>query len=485
MRTRLQARYVLGHDGRDHAIHRDASVVYEDDRILHVGPGWSGEVDETIELGNSLIVPGLIDLDAVADLDHIILDSWGDPEVRKGHQWSADYFTNHRRDVFTREERRLIRRFAMAQLLLHGVTTAMPIASEVHSSWAETYDDFVDMSEEALELGLRIYLGPSYRAGVHVTREDGTPDVMWSVPNGEQGLEGARRFAEYAVGLPELVQPVFAPCRIETMTADLLAKTADLATEMDLRVRLHCMQSMRELELVNATHGSTPLDLLEKVGLLNERLLVPHGKYFSLASGGRPTDPELRRFADSGAALVHTPITEARLGYTIDSLDRYLDAGVTIALGSDCFPPDLVRGMELSSNLAKIMEGRLDAGSAADLMRVATTGGAKALGRSDLGRLAPGAQADVTVFDFDAVTVGMVEDPIRTLLMHASARDVSMTVVAGRTVMRHGQIPGLDLVGLRREAQSLFDRMKSCYPERDVQHRDVATLFPPTFESLP
>ncbi|MDP5227638.1 MULTISPECIES: chlorohydrolase family protein [Arthrobacter] len=485
MRTRLHARYVLGHHEGDHVIHRDASVVYEDDRIVHVGPSYDGQVDESIDLGNSFIVPGLIDLDAVADLDHIILDCWGDPELRKGHQWSEDYFTNRRQDVFTQEERRLIRKFAMAELILHGVTTAMPIASEVHSSWAETYQDFVDMSEEALELGLRVYLGPSYRGGVHVTRQDGTPDVMWSAAEGEEGLDGARRFAEHAAGLPDLIQPVFAPCRIETMTRELLEKTHELATALDVRVRLHCMQSMRELQLIDAAHGMTPMDLLEEIGMMNERLLVPHAKYMSLESAGRPTDDELRRFASSGASVVHTPLTEARLGYVIDSFDRYVDAGVPMAFGSDCFPPDLIRGMELSSNLAKIMESSFDAGSPADLLRSATTGGADALGRPDLGRLQPGAQADLTVFSFDHPAVGLIEDPVRTLLMHATARDVTMTVVAGRTVMRDGVIPGLDLDALRREAQELFDRMKSRYPERDVHGRDVDTLFPPTFPSAP
>ncbi|WP_427008667.1 chlorohydrolase family protein [Pseudarthrobacter sp. H2] len=466
-------------------MHRDASVVYDDECIVHVGPGWVGPVDEMIDLGNSLIIPGLIDLDAVADLDHIILDSWSGADLRKGHQWSAGYFANHRMDVFTASERRLIRKFALAQLLLHGVTTAVPIASEIHSSWAETYEDFVDISQEALELGLRVYLGPSYRGGVHVTREDGTPDVMWSVPDGEDGLDGARRFVEYAAGLPELIQPIFAPCRIETMTRELLARTHELATDLNVRVRLHCMQSMRELELVDAAHGMTPMDLLEEIGLLNERLLVPHAKYMSLESAGRPTDVELRRFGASGATVVHTPLTEARLGYAIDSFDRYLEAGIPMAFGSDCFPPDLIRGMELSSNLAKIMEGRLDAGAAAALLRSATTGGADALGRPDLGRLEPGAQADLTVFSFEDVMVGMVEDPIRTLLMHTTARDVSMTVVAGRTVMRDGKLPGLDLENLRKEAQALFDRMKNRYPERDVHGRDIDTLFPPTFTSAP
>lgn len=481
MKTKLSARFVVGHDGRDHVVHHDGVVIYQDDRITYVGADSDESVDETIDFGNAVISPGLIDLDAVADLDHIILDSWSSEDLRRGYQWSDSYFTGGRRDVFTPEQRRLIRRFALAQLLLHGVTTVMPIASEAHSSWAETYQDFVDMADEAIDLGVRAYLGPSYRGGVHVTRSDGTPDVMWSPEEGAAGLDGAARFAEYAADLHPLIRPVLVPCRIETMTRDLLERTAQLAHQHGLLVRLHCMQSMLELRLLEANHGATPMDLLQQVGLLNEKLLVPHGKYLSLESAGRPTDAELARFAASGASVVHCPLTEVRLGYTIDHYDRYRDAGIKIALGSDCFPPDLLRGMEYSTNLAKILQGRFDAAPAGDLFRAATVGGAQVLGRDDLGKLAPGAQADLTVIGFDDVRVGLVDDPIRTLMMHATARDVRMTVVAGRTVMRDGEIPGVDLVELRRQAQELFAVMRDAYTERDFLGRPAAQLFPPTF----
>ena len=71
-------------------------------------------------------------------------------------------------------------------------------------------------------------------------------------------------------------------------------------------------------------------------------------------------------------------------------------------------------------------------GSAPDYFRSATLGGANALGRSDLGRLAPGAQADLIVLGLGDPWMGVVDDPVRTVLMNGSGRDVKMTVVAGR-----------------------------------------------------
>jgi cytosine/adenosine deaminase-related metal-dependent hydrolase len=70
-----------------------------------VGQNYGGPVDEEHDYGQSLIMPGLIDLDALADIDHLILDSWPSPDVTAGHLWSEEYFANRRRDVFTRAER--------------------------------------------------------------------------------------------------------------------------------------------------------------------------------------------------------------------------------------------------------------------------------------------------------------------------------------------------------------------------------------------
>jgi 8-oxoguanine deaminase len=180
--TKISARYVLGSDGKQHTLIEDGEVVFQGDSIVFVGRGYDGPVDEERDYGQSLIMPGLIDLDALADIDHLILDSWAAPDVAAGHLWSEDYFANRRRDVFTRAERAKVREFALAQLALHGVTTYMPIASEIHSSWAESFDELVDMTETSLRIGLRGYLGPAYRSGVH-SQACGMPIAFCTTPH--------------------------------------------------------------------------------------------------------------------------------------------------------------------------------------------------------------------------------------------------------------------------------------------------------------
>lgn len=483
MRTRLQANHVLGFADGGHVLFNNAEVVYEDDLIIYVGNNYPGEVDATLDLGASLIMPGLIDLDALTDIDHLLLDSWASKETGAGLSWSLDYFTNRRRDVFTAQERQTIREYALVQLALHGITTYMPIASEVHSAWAESYEDFVGMAETSVRIGLRGYLGPAYRSGVNVVTDDGERTVAFDEDLGEQGLRDALRFLDY---LGELNNPlltgVLLPCRIETLTPELMEATANAAQERETLVRLHSLQGMVERDVTFANHGISPLELLDRTGLLNDRLLIPHGIFIDQNPAVDGEDHgDLARLAQAGVSIVHCPQTVFRYGMVLRSFGKYQAAGVNIALGTDSFPPDLIRGMDVGVHVAKVVDGAADAAPAERYVDAATLGGAKALKRNDLGRLAAGAQADIVAFSLADFRDGVIEDPIRTLLLNGSARSLKHSVVAGKTVVSDGTIPGIDLAALHDKAQALFDRMRHAYSERDLLQRDANTLFPPTF----
>jgi cytosine/adenosine deaminase-related metal-dependent hydrolase len=98
-----------------------------------------------------------------------------------------------------------------------------------------------------------------------------------------------------------------------------------------------------------------------------------------------------------------------------------------------------------------------------------------------LGRLAPGAQADFVAFGLGDLRDGVHEDPLRTLILNGSARQCVLSVVAGRTVVDDGRIPGLDTARWRRRGQELFDRMRAAYSGRDERGRSPAELFPPVY----
>jgi cytosine/adenosine deaminase-related metal-dependent hydrolase len=484
--TKITARYVVGFHEGQHVLLENACVVYSGSTIDYVGYEYPGLADEETHLGNALLMPGLIDLDALTDIDHLILDSWAGPEQAAGHQWSEDYFLNHRTDVFTASERQDIREYALIQLILHGITTYMPIASEVHSEWAESYDELVGMAETSRRFGLRGYLGPAYRSGVNVVPADGGRTVMFDVERGREGFAGALRFLEYAAGLDDpLVNGVLLPCRIETLDLDLLKDTAAASAEHGTLVRLHSLQGLVERELIMQWYGVPPLELIDQAGLLNERLLIPHATYIDRNPAVYGEDRgDLHRLASSGASIIHCPLTSMRYGSTLDSFNDYKAAGVNISLGTDSFPPDLIRGIDAGVQLAKILAGRNDAGDLAGYVDAATLGGARALGRNDLGRLQPGAQADMVAFALDDIRDGVHDDPLRTLTLNGSARQAILSVVAGRTIMADGLIEGVDLDYWRTRGQELFDKMRAGYTQRDTLKRPADELFPPVYARL-
>lgn len=482
MKTKLTAAYVIGYDGNDHVIYHDGELVYQDNCIEFVGHHYPHPVDQTIDAGLAIISPGFIDLDALADIDHGILDTWVSPEIGLGLQWSAKYFRNRRHDLFTREEEAFKHRYALSQLALNGVTTFMPIAGEQYKAWCETYDEFADVVTIVDELGLRAYLGLSYRSGVNVVHEDGRRDVLWNEAEGERGLRDAIRFVETFDGAAKgRVTGCLLPARIETVTLELLRQTKVAAEKLNCLIRLHCLQGATEARFLQQWYGKTVIQLLEELELLNPKVLIPHAIYLNKERPHPHALSELEILAKSGSSVIHCPLVFARSGQALHSFRRYREAGINLAMGSDTFPPDMIRVMEVGLVAGNLAEGRQDAHQAADMFRAATLGGAKALGRDDLGRLAVGAKADIVVIDLSDYRLGPLDDPIRTLVMMGNGRNIRDVIVDGRTIVKEGQIPGLDVADMRRQAQAYFEKMRAAYPQRDYQGRAEETLFPPSF----
>jgi cytosine/adenosine deaminase-related metal-dependent hydrolase len=119
--------------------------------------------------------------------------------------------------------------------------------------------------------------------------------------------------------------------------------------------------------------------------------------------------------------------------------------------------------------------------SAADYYTAATIGGAEALGRPDLGRLMPGALADITIFDLTGFHIGQFIDPIQTMVLSGSGRDIRTVIVNGRTVVRDRQIDGIDYSSMHARAQAQYDRLIASYPERSHMHPPVEEIFAPSF----
>ena len=471
-RTLLSARWVIGHLGGHHMVHEYGVVVIEGCDVLYVGAGFDGAVARRIDYGEAVISPGFIDLDALSDLDTTILGFDNGPAWKTGRVWPESYIARGPYEMYAPEELAFQKRHAFAQLIRNGITTALPIASLFYRAWGETVDEFTAATAAAKDLGLRVYLGPAYRTGGQVTDEAGNIRAVFDEARGLQGLAKAADFAGRIEGIAGgRIRAMFAPDRIETCTQTLLQRTADLASEMGAPVRQHCSQSPIELRLVNEQHGCAPIEWLHRIGVLRGNWLLPHGT--------QATEAEFDLIAHADATLVHCPLVSARHGGMLKSFPKVRAKGINIGLGTDTHPADMILNMQIGMMTARLAEG-MAAIRSEDMFNAATLGGAQALNRADLGRLAPGTKADIAVIDLRHTL--QTPDPVQTLMTSASGRDVRDVWIDGRRVMADGVIPSVDAQADAARAQAQFDGLIAKYPDRTAGHPPVSQIFTPSFE---
>jgi 5-methylthioadenosine/S-adenosylhomocysteine deaminase len=484
MVTKLKGKYVIGFDGDDHVILEDSEVVYKNETIIYVGKNYPGKVDEVIDAGNAVISPGFIDLNALGDIDHDILHLEAASDKQKNLLWSKSYVKNGHHEVMTAEEEAFKSLYAYSQLILHGVTTAMPITSVFYKKWAETYEELAAAANHAGGLGLRIYLGPSYQSGIRVVEPDGTINLYWDEDAGRAGLERAVKFIEEFDGAYDgLVKGMLAPERIESQTEESLKLTKSYSEKLNVPIKLHAAQGSFEYHTILEKHGVTPIRYLYDLGFLGPKTGIPHAHFiagYSEAQSGEGDDIAL--LTETNTTVIHCPLIIGRHSSALESFAKYKRAGINLALGTDTFPPDMFQNIRTGSMLSRLIEKEVEDSSYADLFRAATIGGANFLGREDLGRLTTGAKADIIAIDLDGFHMGVIDDPIRTMIASGSGRDVKLSIINGRIVMKDRVIPNLDLEEIKSKGQKYFNKMKKGYLERDYQQLPENELLPSSFK---
>ena len=485
MRTLLTADWVVGFNNGDHALIPKGEVVFSGQSIDFVGRNFPGEVDRRIDYGRAMIGPGFIDLDALGDLDTEVLTFDNGPWRNLGRIWTEDALKRGTEDAYTAEEELFKYRYAFTQLIRGGITTALPITSMLYRAWAESYAEMAGVAAIAEDIGIRAYLGPCYMSGLTYQRADGSLAQHWDEEKGLAGLDDATRFiADFDNTAQGRIRAFLAPDRIETQMPRVLARTAALQRETGVPMRMHCCQSVYEFETVLALRGHSPLGWLEGLGLLTDRTILPHGIYLSghpqVSLGG---DADMQRLLASGATIAHCPVVFGREGEALASFASYLAKGVRFGMGTDTHPADMVENIRLGRMLSHLMGGTPPA-TAADFYRAATIGGADALGRFDLGRLAPGAKADITVFDLSGFHLGQVLDPIKAMALAGTGRDFRASFIDGRDVMVDFAVTGSDPAALSGRADRQILKALAIHADRAPGRPAAEQIFRPAFSII-
>lgn len=200
-----------------------------------------------------------------------------------------------------------------------------------------------------------------------------------------------------------------------------------------------------------------------------------------------PDGNDLELIASSGASVAHCPTSLGRRGMHLYHLSGYIEKGINVGLGTDIYPMDMLKEMRAAALICKVVAESPNKGTAREVFNAATLGGAKALGREDIGRLAVGAKADLAIVNQNALHYGVVHDPIRSLVDCGVAGDVETVIVDGKVVVVDGVVPGLSHHDLLRKAQKLSDVSAEKFAELSWDDKTVDEAFAnayPWVESL-
>jgi len=234
-----------------------------------------------------------------------------------------------------------------------------------------------------------------------------------------------------------LVGFTLAPHAPYTVGDNTLRHIAALAEELDLPVHIHVHETRHEIDESVARHGVRPLERLERLGLLSERLIAVHAVHLS--------DAEILRLARAGASVVHCPVSNLKLASGIAPVPALLAAGVNLALGTDGAASnnrlDLLDEARMAALLAKAVAGDASTLPAMRALECATLGGARALGlESKIGSIEPGKEADLVAVDMSSPETTPVFDPVSHLVYAGGREHVTDVWVAGRAVVRARQL---------------------------------------------
>ncbi len=491
MRTLVRGGWIVGYAAGTHTLVRDGVVVFEEDRIVHVGPRFDGGVDREIDARGKLVSPGFIDTHVHSGhrASHRLITDTGRPDYfgqpffeisvpREGTRVGGDPRYARPDQPGADAGSRLLATFTVAELLRNGVTTFMEFGSQRRVQEA--------LLPEVERLGLRGYLGAGYDSGRWVGAAGGRLTRVVDEAAGQREFEAAIEFVRRVDGgAGGRVRGLLAPREVETCSLDLLRATRKAADDLRMPIATHAAYNVHEFFQIVTEHRLTPIELLDSLGFLGRDVTIGHGNLIAenrllSYSGGR----DLEIMGARGVTVSHCPVNIARRGRSLDSWPRYRAAGVNLALGTDTYPRDLIMQMRIASYSGKVVTHDLFAASAAEVFTAATLGGARALGRDDLGRLAPGAKADLVIIDLsggDTLRFGPVRDPIKSLVECGIGDDVETVIVDGVVRMRERAIPGVDLAALRREAQAAGEEVWARLPEWDALGRTAEQMSPWSF----
>jgi 5-methylthioadenosine/S-adenosylhomocysteine deaminase len=437
----IGGRYIVTMDA-DSTIIRNGAVAIDDGLIIAIGPAdeinAAYKANGNLEGDNRIVMPGLINghshaamtlLRGVAD-DLALMD------------WLNNYIFPAEVEFVDAEFVRIGTELACWEMIRGGTTTFVDMYY---------YPDVIAQVVE--QCGLRAFVSAT-------VIDQRSPDAE----SAADSLVKGKVFVDNWKGRNSRIMPIYGPHADYTLNEEQLKATRAAANEAGIPISIHMSESPFEMEYSKQAYGTTTIEFMESIGFLDGPTIGAHVVW--------PTENEIKILAERKVGVIHNPTSNMKIASGISPVTDMLNAGVLVGLGTDGAASnndlDMWEEMRLASFLQKVDKMDPEVMSASTVLRMATSGGAEAVGiRDRVGALEVGMRADVIQVSFDDVHFVPTYDVISHLVYVADEQDVASVTVDGRLLMRDGEFFTIDTDRVRREATELAARIQSALAQRN------------------
>ncbi len=409
----------------------DGAVFARDGVIEAVGPSHAlpASADTVIDARDHIVLPGLVNTHH--HMYQTLTRALGPVQDATLFPWLQGLYPVWAR--LTPEMLHVSTQIAAAELLLSGCTT-----SSDHLYLFPNGCRLDDTLDAATEVGIRFHAA---RGAMSVGASAGglPPDEV--VEDEDAILADTERLIQqhHDPARFAMRRIVVAPCSPFSVSPRLMREAAALARRHGVNLHTHLAENDSDIAYTREKFNCTPAEYAEQLGWLGPD--VWHAHCVKLDEAG------IRRFAATGTGVAHCPGSNMRLGSGIAPIRAMRDAGVPVAIAVDGSASNdsghLLAELRLGLLLQRVAHGA-DAMGAREMLEIATLGGARVLGRDDIGALAPGMAADLIGVPLADVALAGADDPVGALLLCQVSR-IGFGVVQGRTVVRDGTLQTIDL----------------------------------------
>lgn len=427
-----------------------ANLFIRDGVISHMGSELPA-ADETIDASGCIVYPGLI------NTHHHLYQTFSRnlPQVQNMElfDWLTtlyEIWKNLNTDIIYHSSVT-----GMGELLKYGCTTCFDhhYVFPGGNSGALLEAQFA----AARELGIRMYAS---RGSMDLSKKDGglPPDSV--VQTVDEILRDSRNSVEkYHNPAPFSMEMVaLAPCSPFSASEDLYKQSAILARDLNVRLHTHLCETLDEENYVLSKYGKRPLAYMEDMNWLGNDVWYAHGIHFN-------TD-ELRLLASTGTGVSHCPISNMKLSSGICRIPDMLKLDVPVGLAVDGSASNdgsnMLEELRITYLLHRLNSSKL-APSGYDVLKIATRGSARVLGRSDIGSLEPGKAADMFLIRRDRLELVGADLDVKSMLGTVGFKNaVDYTIVNGKTVVKDGHLIGIDEEKATHEARNILTEYLNC-----------------------